>query len=89
MHEHQQTSYQGWYSSGGGVHNSMEINQKFVNLVQATVEDCADVTNLMMAKSKLSKQVALYANCLSTKESDNEALQISVKTLQVEVNNLK
>ena len=41
---------------------------------QATVEDRAAVTNLTMANSTLTEQVALYAKCLSTKEDDNMAL---------------
>ena len=58
-------------------------------MAQATAEDQDAVTNLTMANITLAEQVALYANCLSTKEADNIALQMAIKNLQGEVKNLK
>ena len=45
------------------------------------VEDRSAVTNLTMANITLTEQVALYDNCLSTKEADNMELQTSMKNL--------
>ena len=56
---------------------------------QATAEYCAAVTNLTTYNSKISKQVALYANCLYTKDTDNTALQTEIKNLRGEVKNIK
>ena len=53
------------------------------------VEDHAAVTNLTAANSTLTMRVALYSNCLSTKEAENLALQTATKKLQGEVKNLK
>ena len=52
----------------------MEMSMAFSNLAQATAEDLADIKNIRMANSNLKEQVALYANCLSTKESDSMVL---------------
>ena len=52
----------------------MEIPQAFANLSQVMAEDWAAITNLTTAKFTLSKQVALYANRLSTKEAYNAGL---------------
>ena len=61
----------------------------FFNLEQANLEYCAAITNLTTANSTLILQVTMYANCLSTKEVDNMALQAAMKKLQGEVKNLK
>ena len=68
------------YSIAGGANNSINISMGFSNMEQATAEDPDALTNLMMANSTLSEQVARYANCLSTKEADNVALKIAMKT---------
>ena len=81
----QQTSLQGGYSNTGGSDNAMEIPQAFANLSQVTAEDRAAVTNLTTAKLTLSKQVALYANRLSTKEAYNAGLHTAVNNPQGEV----
>ena len=52
----------------------MEMSMALANLAQATAEDRAAVTNLTMANSTLTEQVARYDNRLSTKEADNMAL---------------
>ena len=66
-----------------------EISVAFDNLAQATAEDRADVTNLMMTNSTLREQVAMCANHLSIKEADNMALQMAVSNLRGELKNLK
>ena len=58
-------------------------------MTQATVEYCSVITNLNIEKSTLKEQVALYANRLSTKEADKVGIQMAIKNLQGEVNNLK
>ena len=63
----------------------MEIQQHFDNLVQATAEDFAAVTNVATANLTLSEQVDLYNNHLSTKEVENAGLYTSIKNLQEEV----
>ena len=54
---------------------------EFAHLTQETAEDRADVTNLTMMNITLTKQVALYANHLSTKDADNVALLTAMKNL--------
>ena len=54
----------------------------FANLAQATVEDCAAVTNLTTANSTLNEQVVLHTKSLSTKEVDNMALETAMRNLQ-------
>ena len=61
----------------------------FANLVQATAEDRTAVTNLTTANRILTEQVALYDNRLSTKETDNMALQTATRNLQGVLKNLK
>ena len=61
----------------------------FANLEQAMAEDRADVTNQTAASSTITEQVLMYANRLSTKETDNVALQTVTKNLQEEVKNLE
>ena len=53
----------------------MGAQEEFANLVQATSEDHAVVTNLTMANLTLSNQVAFYDNSFSTKYADNKSLQ--------------
>ena len=73
LHEQQQTSRQGGYRIGAA-NNAMEMSITFSNLAEATAEDLADIKNIRMENSNLKEQVALYANCLSTKESDSMVL---------------
>ena len=51
----------------------------FDNLAQSTAEDRSAFTNLTTANATIVEQVPLYANCLSTKEADNVALQTAMK----------
>ena len=51
----------------------------FANSAQAIAEDCVAITNFPTANSTLSKQVPMYANGLSTKDSDNATLQTAIK----------
>ena len=60
----------------------MEFSMAFANLEKATAEYLSTVTNLTIENSTLTYQVALYTNRLSTKESDNMALQTAIKNLQ-------
>ena len=62
------------------MNNAANISVVFAILEQATAEDCATVTKLMTANITLSFRVALYNNCLSTKEADNMALKKGKKT---------
>ena len=61
----------------------------FANLAQATSEDRVAITNLTTENSNLTEQVTLYANCLSTKEAYNMALQTAMRNLQGGLKNLK
>ena len=88
LHERQQTSCQGGYTSAG-MNNLVGILDTFANLVQVTEEDRATVTNFTMENSTLKEQVGLYANLFSTKEVDNDALKKAVGNLYGEVKNLK
>ena len=63
----------------------MDIYMAFDNMTQAMEEDLASITNLKTENRKLTDQVALYANWLSTKETDNVALQTEMKKLHGEV----
>ena len=67
----------------------MEMSMEFANMSQATSEDQSAVSNLTMANSTLTEQVALYVNCLSTKEVYSMAIQTAIKKLQGEVKNTK
>ena len=61
----------------------------FDNLAQSTAEDRSAFTNLTTANATIFEQVPLYANCLSTKEADNVALQTAMKNLKGRIKNLK
>ena len=61
----------------------------FANLAQAAAEDRTVVTNLTTANITLTEQVVMYANRLSTNETDNMALQTYMSNLQGELKNLK
>ena len=65
------------------------MSTTFENLEQTTAEDYAAFTNMTMANTTHTKQVALYANLFSTKEAEHVALQTAMKNLQVEVKNIK
>ena len=88
LHELQQTYCKGGYTSGG-VHNILGIQDTFANLEQEMVEYWSDITTLTTMNTTLTEQVVLYTNCLSTKEADNEELQMSVRNLQGKVKNIK
>ena len=51
-------------------------------MAQATSDNRSVEKNLTTENVTLTKQVALYANRLSTKEADNMALQTAIKNLQ-------
>ena len=53
----------------------------FSNMAQATVEDRAAITNLMGEDIIIAEQVDMYANRISAKEADKEALQTEMKNL--------
>ena len=55
LHKYHKTSHQGGYINDGGANNTMEIQQEFYNLAQATAEDRAAVTNLMTENSTFPK----------------------------------
>ena len=59
----------------------MDIYMAFDNMTQAMEEDLASITNLKTENRKLTDQVAMYANQLSTNETDNVALQTEMKKL--------
>ena len=61
------------------MHSAMEMSMVFSNMAQDMSEDQSAVSNLTMANSTLTQQVALYVNCLSTKEADSMALQTAIK----------
>ena len=84
LREYQQTTRQRGYTIAG-VNNLVEIRDAFVNLVQATAEDQAVVTNLMTENITLTEKVVIYTNRLSTKEEDNEASQTIARKFQSEV----
>ena len=65
------------------------MSMAFSNMVRATTEDRAAITNLIMANSTLTEKLELCANRLSTKEAYTMALQTSMKNLQGGIKNLK
>ena len=65
------------------------IQDAFANLAQVTEEDIVAVTNLKIVNTTMADKVALYARLLSTKEAGNEVLQITVRNLQGEIENIK
>ena len=77
--EQHRKSYQGGYT--GGANTMVRIQDESSNLDQVTVEYWAVATNLTATNSKLTNQVALYANLLSTKEANNVSLQRDVLNL--------
>ena len=58
------------------------MQDDFSNLVKEKSEDRAAVNNLTASNCTLIDQVALYANRLSAKEAESNALQREVKKLQ-------
>ena len=54
-------------------------------LSQSTAEGQSYVTNLMMVNTTLNDQVGIHTNILANKETDNEALQMSVIKLHGKV----
>ena len=89
LHKYHKTSHQGGYRNDGGANNTMEIQQEFYNLAQATAEDHTSFTNLTTENSTFPEQVTLYTNHLPTKEMKNEALYTAVKNLQGYFKNVK
>ena len=70
LNKHQQTYQQGGYTSARA--NKMVVIQDlFFNLAQDTLEYQTSLTTLMIENSTLTKQVELYTNQFSAKESDN------------------
>ena len=61
------------------MHSAMEMSMVLSNMAQDMSEDKSAVSNLTMANSTLTQQVALYVNCLSTKEADSMAIQTAIK----------
>ena len=69
--------------------NLFRVQNTFDNLAQYTEEYWTDVSNLKNTPYKLTDQVTLYTNHLSTKENDSMSLHWLVQNLPVKFKNLK